>query len=195
MRGGHRREKKKKAKDWYVIVAPKVFGEIEVGETLADDPAKLLGRTVELTLDELTGHMIRSSHTKLLLQISEVERGVARTRLVGHEVERDYLRSLARRRISKIDVNIVVTTKDGEKMRVKASCFTVRRASNMQEHTIRKEMEFVISERARELNLNNFMQEILLGKLSSDIYKRVRKIYPVRRVEITKTEIGARAER
>ena len=70
MRGGHRREKKKKAKEWYVIVAPKVFGEIEVGETLADDPAKLLGRTVELTLDELTGHMIRSSHTKLLLQIS-----------------------------------------------------------------------------------------------------------------------------
>ncbi|MCW3136350.1 MAG: 30S ribosomal protein S3ae [Canidatus Methanoxibalbensis ujae] len=190
MKRGHR--ERRKVKQWYTIYAPENFGEMVVGETPADDPSKLIGRKVELTLEELTGRLIRSSYTKLILQIYKVEGDRAKTKLIGHRTDSDYLRSLARRRISKIDVNVVVTTKDGEKMRVKGSCFTVRRASNAQETLIRKEMESVIEERARSLELHPFMQEILLGKLSSDIYKRVKKIYPVRRIEITKTEIGER---
>ena len=38
------------------------------------------------------------------------------------------------------------------------------------------------------MELNKYVQEIILGKLSSDIYKVAKKIYPLRRVEITKTE-------
>jgi len=33
------------------------------------------------------------------------------------------------------------------------------------------------------------MQEVILGKLASDIYKNAKKIYPLRRVEVFKSEV------
>jgi small subunit ribosomal protein S3Ae len=81
-----------------------------------------------------------------------------------------------------------VVTKDGENLRIKSSCFTLKKASEAQTKQIRKIMEDVIKNRAASLELNKYLQEIILGKLSSDIYKVAKKIYPVRRVEITKTE-------
>jgi small subunit ribosomal protein S3Ae len=165
-----------------------MFGDVKAGDTLADDPAKLLGRRVEMTVDELTGRLIKNQNLKLQLEIDEVDHNSAYTRFIGHKIDGDYLRSLARKRSSKIDSNIEVVTKDGENLRVKSSCFTLKKASEAQISQIRKIMEEVIRSRAGALEFNKYLQEIILGKLSSDIYKVAKKIYPVRRVEITKTE-------
>ena len=165
-----------------------MFGDVKAGDTVTDDPSKLLGRRVEMTVDELTGRLIKNSNLKLLLEIDEVNHNTASTRFIGHKIDSDYLRSLARKRSSKIDSNIEVVTKDGETIRVKSSCFTLKKASEAQIRQIRKIMEDVIRGRAGSLEFNKYLQEIILGKLSSDIYKVAKKIYPVRRVEIAKTE-------
>jgi len=167
-----------------------MFGDVKAGDTVTDDPAKLIGRRVEMTVDELTGKLIKNPNLKLVLEIYDVDHTNAYTRFIGHKIDGDYLRSLARKRSSKIDSNIQVVTKDGENMRVKSSCFTLKKASEAQIKLIRKLMEEVIRTRAASLELNKYIQEIILGKLSSDIYKVAKKIYPVRRVEITKTERG-----
>ncbi len=165
-----------------------MFGDVKAGDTVADDPSKLIGRRVEMTVDDLTGKLIKNSNLKLLLEIYDVDHTNAYTRFTGHRIDGDYLRSLARRRSSKVDSNIEVVTKDGENIRVKSSCFTLKKASEAQVREIRKIMESVIRSRADSLEFNKYLQEIILGKLSSDIYKVAKKIYPVRRVEITKTE-------
>ena len=170
------------------MLAPKMFGDVIAGDTIADEPAKLIGRRIEMTVDELTGRLIKNSNLKLLLEVEEVDHSNAYTRFIGHRIDNDYLRSLARKRSSKIDSNIEVVTKDGENLRIKSSCFTLKKASEAQKKEIRKIMEDVIKNRAASLELNKYLQEIILGKLSSDIYKVAKKIYPVRRVEITKTE-------
>ncbi len=155
---------------------------------MADEPTKLIGRRVEMTLGELTGKLMKSSNLKLLLEIEEVDHSMAYTKFVGHKVDTGYLRSLARKGVSKIDSNINVMTKDGIEMCVKSSSFTLRKASGLQVKLIRKIMEEIIVTRARSLELNQYVQEIILGKLSSDIYKAAKKVYPLRRVEIIKTE-------
>lgn len=167
-----------------------MFGDVKAGDTLADDPSKLIGRRLEMTVGDLTGKLIKNSNLKLLLEIHEVDHNNAYTEFIGHKINGDYLRSYARKRSSKIDSNIEVVTKDGENIRVKSSCFTLKKASEAQVKLIRKIMEDVIISRASSLEFNKYMQEIILGKLSSDIYKVAKKIYPVRRVEITKTERG-----
>ncbi|NMX20858.1 30S ribosomal protein S3ae [ANME-1 cluster archaeon GoMg4] len=177
-----------KAKKWYTVLAPKMFGDVKAGDTVADDPSKLIGRRVEMTVDELTGRLIKNSNLKLMLEIDEVDHNTAYTRFIGHKIDGDYLRSLARKRSSKVYSNIEVVTKDGENLRVKSSCFTLKKASETQMRQIRKLMEDVVRSRAASLELNKYLQEIILGKLSSDVYKVTKKIYPVRRVEITKTE-------
>ena len=189
MQLAHKRPRDKwKAKQWYTVLAPKMFGEVKAGEAVADEPSKLIGRRIEMTLGDLTGNVIKNTNLKLLLEIDDVNHTTAYTRFIGHKMDTGYLRSLARKGISKIDSNIDVITKDGEKLRVKTSCFTLKKASEAQVKQIRKMMEEIIINRAKTLELNRYVQEIILGKLSSDIYKVAKKIYPLRRVEITKTE-------
>ena len=44
-----------KEKSWYTIKTPVAFGDKEIGTTPARDPELVYGRTVEVTMRELTG--------------------------------------------------------------------------------------------------------------------------------------------
>jgi small subunit ribosomal protein S3Ae len=101
----------------------------------------------------------------------------------------DYLRSLVKRRTSRIDAIVDVTTTDGYQVRVKPSCFTVKRARANQVKSIRELSKKVIMERSKSLDLNQLIQDAVGGKISLDIYKEAKMIYPLRRVEVRKTEI------
>ncbi|MBU4373487.1 MAG: 30S ribosomal protein S3ae [Euryarchaeota archaeon] len=179
-----------KAKQWYNLVAPEMFGKTNIGETVADVPEKLIGRVVEITLGELTNDLSKQN-TKLILKIDRVGGDSAYTKFIGHQLTQDYLRSLVKRETSTIETNISVTTKDGYTIRVKPSCFTIKRARANQVKAIRPIMNNVIKAKAKELDMPQFVQEVITGKLSAIIYHDVKPIYPLRRVEVRKTEIEA----
>ncbi len=177
-----------KAKQWYNLVAPDMFGKTNIGETVAEEPEKLIGRVVEVTLGELTNDLSKQN-TKLILKIDRVGGDSAYTKFMGHQLTQDYLRSLVKRQASAIETNISVTTKDGYTVRVKPSCFTIKRARANQVKAIREIMNNVIAARAKELDMQQFVQDIITGKLSASIYHDVKPVYPLRRVEVRKTEI------
>ncbi len=179
-----------KAKSWYNLVAPDMFGKTNIGETVADVPEKLIGRIVEITLGELTNDLSKQN-TKLILKIDRVGGDSAYTKYMGHQLTQDYLRSLVKRQTSAIETNISVTTKDGYTLRVKPSCFTIKRARANQVKAIRVIMNNVIAAKAKELDMQQFVQDVVTGKLSAIIYHDVKPIYPLRRVEVRKTEIEA----
>ncbi|MHC1631400.1 MAG: 30S ribosomal protein S3ae [Methanotrichaceae archaeon] len=180
--------RKAKVKQWYKVVGPDMFGKSPVGETLAGDPSLLMGRVIETTLGELTNNFSKQN-IKLKFKVDQVAGDSAYTKFVGHELTTDYVRSLVKRRTSRIDTIIDVTTGDGYKVRVKPSCFTVKRARTNQVKSIRSIATETTKEIAKDLDLNQFIQEVVLGRLSRDIYKNAKAIYPLRRVEIRKTEI------
>jgi small subunit ribosomal protein S3Ae len=179
-----------KAKQWYNLVAPEMFGKANIGETVADVPEKLIGRVIEVTLGELTNDLSKQN-IKLLLKVDSVGGDSAYTKFTGHQLTQDYLRSLIKRSTSNIETNVSVLTKDGYTVRVKPSCYTIKRARANQVKAIRSIMNNVITSRAREMNMEQFVQEIVTGKLSASIYHDVKPIYPLRRVEVRKTEIEA----
>jgi len=84
---------------WYKILAPKVFNEQEIGQTLGSN---LVGRVVKLPLSRLIDD-ITKQHIHLFLRLKEVEDGVVRTEIKGYELSRAYLARLVRRRTSRID--------------------------------------------------------------------------------------------
>ncbi|VVB89178.1 30S ribosomal protein S3Ae [uncultured archaeon] len=179
-----------KAKQWYNLVAPEMFGKANIGETVADVPEKLIGRVIEVTLGELTNDLSKQN-IKLLLKVDSVGGDSAYTKFTGHQLTQDYLRSLVKRATSNIETNISVSTKDGYTIRVKPSCYTIKRARANQVKAIRSIMNNVITSRAKEMDLEQFVQEVVTGKLSASIYHDVKPIYPLRRVEVRKTEIEA----
>ncbi len=179
-----------KAKQWYNLVAPEMFGKANIGETVADVPEKLIGRVIEVTLGELTNDLSKQN-IKLILKVDSVGGDSAYTKFTGHQLTQDYLRSLIKRSTSNIETNISVSTKDGYTIRVKPSCYTIKRARANQVKAIRAVMNSVIMSKAKEMDLEQFVQEVVTGKLSASIYHDVKPIYPLRRVEVRKTEIEA----
>lgn len=177
-----------RAKNWYQILAPAEFNRANIGETLADDPSKMIGRVIEATLGDITGDWTKQN-TKMIFRIEEVGGNTAYTSFQGHELTKDYMRSLVKRRTSKIDANLVVNTKDGFQVRVKPVVLTVKRARTSQIESIRKIMIDVVSNRGKEMGFAEFVNEIVTGKVASEIYKSTKNIYPLRRVEVGKSEI------
>jgi len=179
-----------RGKDWYSIVAPSYFGGTDLGSIPSDDTSKLVGRVVDSTLYELTNDFAHQ-YLKMYFQISNVEGKTAQTIFKGHEYSRDYLRSLVRRRTTRIDVLVNITTKDGYQIRLSVCAFTLSRIRTTQEHAIRALMRRTVEEKAKELNFDQYVQEIVLGKIASDIYNEAKKVAPLRHVGIRKSKLVA----
>jgi small subunit ribosomal protein S3Ae len=171
-----------------MAVAPPYFGNVELGAVPADTTEKLIGRIIDSTLYDITNDFAHQ-YLKMYFQIAEIDGKTARTVFKGHEYSRDYLRSLVRRRTTKIDGIFDVVLKDGYKLQLAVCALTLSRIKTSQEKIIRGIMERIIREKAAALSLDQFAQEIVLGKIASDIYNEAKKIAPLRHVGIRKSKL------
>lgn len=179
-----------RSKVWYMVVAPPFFGNVELGALPAEETEQLVGRVIEATLYDITSDFSHQ-YLKMFFQINEIDGKTARTLFKGHEYSRDYLRSLVRRRTTKVDGLFNLITKDGYKLRVAVSALTLSRIKTSQEELIRNMMEKIINEKAATLTMDQFVQEVVLGKIASDVYNKAKKVAPLRHVGIRKSKLIA----
>ena len=177
-----------RSKVWYMVMAPPYFGNIELGAIPSDDPEKLIGRVVDATLYDITNDFSHQ-YMKLRFQINELDGKNAKTIFKGHEYSRDYLRSLVRRRTTKVDGLFNVTTKDGYAIRAAVSAFTLSRIKTSQEKVLRQIMDKIMKNKAKALTMDQFAQEMVLGKIASDIYNEAKKIAPLRHVGVRGSKV------
>lgn len=177
-----------RGKDWYTVMSPSYFGNVELGALPSDGASKLIGRKIDATLYEITNDFAHQ-YLKMYFQITDVEEKTAHTIFRGHEYSRDYLRSLVRRRTTRVDSILNVTTKDSYKVRIAICAFTLARIRTSQEHAIRALIKKIVDEKAKELSFDQFAQEVVLGKIASDIYNEAKKISPLRHVGIRKSKL------
>ena len=177
-----------KAKSWFKVHVPDNLGKAYIGDTIANDAESVVGRIMTATLGEITNDYAKQ-HVKMSFKIATVTGDAAYTEFVGHEVTRDYLRSLVKRRSSRIDCIVPVTTKDNKKVRLTICCYTFARANISQEHAIRDAIVKAIAVQAQAWDLNTLLNGIVSGEISRDLFKAVKTIYPTRRVEIIKSKV------
>jgi small subunit ribosomal protein S3Ae len=186
--------KQKRGKRWYTLIAPEQFDRQELGETMADEPEKVDGRTIEVTLGDLTGDQ-GANNTKLTFKVNDVASDSAYTEFVKHELARDYLRSLVRRGASKISASITVLTKDDYRVQIQPVAFTTKKADRSQEQAIRRVMIDFVEDAAEDRTFEELVDSAVVGgNLSSAIYGEAKTIYPLRRVEVQKFTLEARPE-
>jgi small subunit ribosomal protein S3Ae len=173
-------------KKWYSVMAPKYFGGVQIGYIPGDEQEHVKGRIIESTLYDLTEDFAYQ-HLKMYFQIIGLEGKQAVTLFKGHEYSRDYLRSLVRRRTTRVDGVFSVITKDKFRLRVSACVFTLTRIRTSQEKSIRSLMKRIIVDKADSLNFEQFVHEAVLGKIASDVYNEAKKIAPLRHVGIRKS--------
>lgn len=177
-----------KLKKWYRVLAPEVFGSLEIASTPAEDSSRVIGRTFEVSLFDLTGDFSKH-HVMLKFQVTEVDGDIARTWFKGHELARDYMRSLIRRKSSKVAAVVDLTTSDGYVVRVTAISLTTYRCKTSQKNAIRREMMKVLTEKASQMSFAEFVKSIVFGTLATEIFVACKKVYPLRKVEIYKSKL------
>jgi len=177
-----------RTKEWYDVYSPPYFGERIVAGIPCETPAALLGRVVETTLYDITDDFAHQS-IKLYFLVVNTKDHRAETILKSHEYATDYLRSLVRRGSTRMDGIFNATTKDQFSMRISIVAFTRDRIKASQEHGVRRLMRQIVEEKASALNYEQLSQEIVLGKLGSDIYNLAKKIAPLRHVGVRKSKV------
>ena len=177
-----------KAKSWFKVHVPDNLGKAYIGDTIANDAESVVGRIMQATLGEITNDYAKQ-YIKMSFKIANVTGDAAYTEFVGHEVTRDYLRSLVKRRSTRVDCQVPILTKDQKKVRLTISCYTFARANITQEHAIRKAITDAVTAQAAAWDLTTLLNGIVSGEISRDLFKAVKTIYPTRRVEIIKSKV------
>ncbi|MFW9996287.1 MAG: 30S ribosomal protein S3ae [Candidatus Odinarchaeota archaeon] len=182
------------AKQLYAIAAPDDL-EIgntapgsQIGETLAEEPEQLIGRVLEVPLSDLTGNF-SLIYVKLQFQITDVVGKTCKTKFKGHSYAMDYLRSLVKRRRTRVDAIDNIITADGVQMRITTTAFTTHRAKSSIKYAIRKIIANFIRERSRALNFAEMTTQILKGTLNSELYDLCKNIFPLSNVEVQKSKV------
>ncbi len=179
-----------KKKVWYTIHAPEEFERRPLGETVAEKPESLVGRTITITGRELANQP-KKSHIHLRFRVMEVSGNKAHAEAVGHEIKDGYMRRVVRRRASKILSVRNYTTKDQKAFKVKAVIVTERKASRTKMRDIRKKSEETMAKVISELDSKKVIDELVFGTITNKIYPEIKRAVPIKRIEITRSELLA----
>ncbi len=177
-----------KKKQWYEIFAPTEFKRVSVGETVATKPEQLIGRKIKVSMRKIN-NQIKKAFTEVKFKIIEVKGNKVYTETIGHEVPESFLKKFIRRRSSKIQVVIDASTKDKQKIRVKAMSLTRRKASKEQKTVIHKIMVNEIRLFCLKRNSNQIISDLITGDLTQKIVEKANKIMPIKKTEIIKSKL------
>ncbi len=179
-----------RAKEWYKIFAPEMFSKMQLGETPADSPEGIMGRITEATVQDLTGDFSKM-HIKIRFKVNNVSGLDAHTIFYGHDLTSDYVRRLTRRKRTKTDAVVDVTTKDGWNIRVKPMAVSEQRIQASQETAVRTIMQDESRKAASEATIGEFVRMLIMGELSKRISDASKIIVPIKRIEIRRSEVTA----
>ena len=180
-----------RSKHWFKVRAPGLFQHVELGETVATEPEQVIGRTLEATLPELSGSADSGkAHIKLRFRIERLGGdGVAEARFIGHDLTSDYVRRLARRKRSKIDLALTVATKDGVQVVLKPVAVGEQRLQTRLRAELRHQMVTILTEEAAKRTSAEFVREMLQGELSKVLAHGLKTLYPLKKIEIRRSEV------
>jgi len=182
-----------KAKEWYKVLAPRMFNEVEIGETPSEEVANLIGRTAEVTVHDLTGDFSKM-HIKFRFKITGTDGHSAKTVFIGHDLTSDYVRRLTRRKKTKTDHVVDVATKDGFTIRIKPMSIADKRIQTAQEEAIRQIMGETLMRMGTEMSLSEIVKAIVSGDMAKELARSCRCVIPIKRIEIRKSEVLAMGE-
>lgn len=175
-----------RSKHWYKARAPGIFQHADLGETMASEPEQVIGRHLEATAQEMSGGAdIGKAHIKLKFRVDRTTgENIAETSFIGHELTSDYVRRLARRKRSKIDATLTVTTKDGVQIVLKPVAVGEQRLQSHLRTELRHKLVSILTEEATQRTAPEYVREMLQGDLAKLVSQGLRTLYPLKKIEI-----------
>ncbi len=170
-------------KKWLPITASKFFNSELLGDCYVPSADFLAGRTVSANLANLTGDIRQQSITlKFIVNSTEGETGVAD--VIGYAMASSAIRRIVRRGSDRIDESFVCETSDGRKVQIKPMLITKTITNSAVHRSLRKALVGSLSKEVRKHTFDSLINEIITSKLQVALKTELKKIYPLKGVEI-----------
>jgi small subunit ribosomal protein S3Ae len=174
---------KQKKKKWFNLIAPKQFNEAVIGETPSFEAGSLIGKTINVSLMNITKNM-KKQNINVRLKVTDIKDNKANTTLDVYAMNPSSIKRLVRRKKDRIDDSFVVFTKDDVKVRVKPMVLTKSNTNISVLSSIRRFTRAFLYDKIREMTYGEFVEIVVSDKLTRDMKKSLSKIYPTKIVVI-----------
>ena len=177
-----------KKKKWYSIIAPKIFRNVVLGETLITESKLALNKPITQNLMRLTND-IKKQNININLIVNKVEGDKVYTTLIGYNMIPASIRRLTRRGSIKMELSFVCKTLDNKKVRIKPLIFTRSITKGSITNKINTTTVESLTRAINKMTFDNLVSDLINHRLQSSFKDRLRKIYPLRTFEIKSMEI------
>lgn len=179
--------KKLSGKQWFTVLAPSYFGEVELVKIPSSEIEGIIGRRLTINVVDLTDDP-NKFYMKMTFRINKLEGEKAFTDFDNFETLRDYLARMVVHRVRRIDIIQDLRTRDGILLRVKILATTSKRAKATIEKALRKKLGEMIKSVVENSTLEEFLKGVISEEIKSKIITEGRKTYPLRNFEFRRIE-------
>lgn len=170
-------------KSWYKILAPKLFGQHEIGESYLSNPESALGRSLRYNLKELTGN-IKDQNIYLLFKINNVVGTMLHTAPIGYELSASSVKRMVKKNTTRLDDYFVDISKDGHKVVIKSVLITSIKIQRSVGKALKRTLQETVHEDLSKNDFATFIGNLASGKIRSELRRRLAKIYPLKEASI-----------
>jgi ribosomal protein S3AE len=186
--------KKQKKKKWCPIVAPEIFQNKIIGESLLDDASMLMNRTVTANMMQLTGD-VKRQNINIMFRVKDVKEGKGFTEAVKFEISPSSLRRLAKREKEKLTDSFVVKTADGKLVRIKPLMITNNATTGSVTADLIKKCRVVCKEMINKMKFDQIMMELVSYKFQKDVRDALHRTYPLRSFDVRMLSIETKKKK
>jgi small subunit ribosomal protein S3Ae len=184
-----------KKKQWFEIIAPKIFRNNSLGETLVADRSQLIGKEVTTSLANITGEMKRQS-TIIKFKVTELKENKALTEIIGYSILLTHIKRMVRKGRNKADLSFTCLTKDNKSIKVKVILITRSTTKNQVLTSLRKVGQDILTNSIKNISYSNLINDVIAYKLQRSLKEQLKKIFPLKVCEIRHISLisGKKAE-
>ncbi|MBW2975602.1 hypothetical protein KY366_07825 [Candidatus Woesearchaeota archaeon] len=179
---------KAKKKRWIQVLCPELFRNELIGEIPVTSPTSLIGRTVTVNLMGLTRD-IKKQNTSIKFVISQIKGDNAVTDFYGYYLSPTSIRRLVRRGKEKIGFSVVLRTSDNKKIRIMPLMIPYNKVKSSVAVSFKKKAIASLRSYAEKTTFENMIKDLIINKLQRTMKSELKKIYPIRILEVAKLHI------
>ena len=174
---------KVKKKQWYPIVAPKLFDYTLIGETLVFEPSQMIGKTLNYSLMNLTNDPKRQNVT-IFFKVIGVEGDNGKTNIIGYQIVPSSLKRFVRRNSEKIDLSFTCETSDNLTVRVKPLLISRWDVKGSVSAKLKSSVINYLLKTIKKMTYEEVINDLISKKIQDGMRATLNKVYPLKICEI-----------
>ncbi len=170
-------------KTWHQIIAPKMFREMVLGETLVYEPKEMLGKRVVQNLMNLTQD-VKRQNVAVTFEVTEIKENKGVGSVVSFTMIPSSIKRLVRRRSDRVDISFACETADGLVVRIKPILVT---RGNTTSVILRKLHHYAADyalKAVKRVTYEGLLNDLISFKFQSEMRQKLAKIYPLKSCEV-----------